>query len=303
MPVVGLGTWKAPPGMVGQTVEQALLSYGYRHVDCAMVYGNEKEIGLALQRVWSTGLNREEVFITSKLWNAGHEPHQVQAACEQTMRDLNVPYLDLYLMHWGLAERLSQSSEPRRNWRGQGLDKHGMVLTAPVSIRETWEAMEGLVRAGLVKAIGVANFTTMMLMDLLTYARVSPSVNQIELHPYNQQTRLVEFCQKQGIAVTAYSPLGSPGNAKPQEPNLLSDPTLTSIAREHNKTPAQICLRWALERSTIVIPKSTHSERLRENIDLFSFSLTPKNKEALASLEQRHRYVDPFEWWGVPYFD
>lgn len=303
MPLVGLGTWKAAPTIVGAAVEEALLHCSYRHVDCAMVYGNEAEIGKALQRVWAGGVNREEVFITSKLWNAGHEPRQVQAACEQTLRDLNIPYLDLYLMHWGIAERLAEGAESRGNWRGQGLDKNGRVLTAPVSIRETWEAMESLVRSGLVKAIGVANFTTMMLVDLLSYARVSPAVNQIELHPYLQQTRLVNFCQQQGIVVTAYSPLGTPGNAKATEPQLLQDKTVAAIAEQHGKTPAQVVLRWAVERGTVVIPKSTRPERLRENIEIFDFALTSANKKALTELERHYRFVEPFDWWGIPYFD
>ncbi|MSU75093.1 MAG: aldo/keto reductase [Candidatus Magasanikbacteria bacterium] len=298
IPLLGLGTWKSPPGVVGVAVEHAILEAGYRHIDCAAIYENEPEIGVAFKKVFSSGkVKREEVFITSKLWNTAHASGDVVTACKKTLHDLQLDYLDLYLMHWGIAESPHLVSR---------VIEHVVSGTSPrIPVRETWEALENLVDAGLVKAIGVANFTGLALFDLLTYARIKPAVNQIELHPYNQQSRLVEFCQRQGIVVTAYSPLGTPGTikGKSDEPVLLQDKIVVAMAERHNKTPGQILIRWAVERNTIVIPKSISPTRLRENISVFDFELSKEDGKALAALERRHRFVDPWEWWQVPYFE
>ncbi|MEK7540457.1 MAG: aldo/keto reductase [Patescibacteria group bacterium] len=169
---------------------------------------------------------------------------------------------------------------------------------------ETWEAMEELTKLGLVKAIGVANFTGPMLVDLLTYAKVVPAVNQIELHPYNPQTKLIEFCTYHGIGVTAYSPLGSPGGmANPKDIFLLKDEVLGKIAGVHGKTPAQVLLRWGIQRGTVVIPKSVNPEHIMENSQVFDFILTEDEMVQLTALGRHHRYVDPWEWWRIPYFD
>ncbi len=200
MPFLGLGTWNAKKDRVGDAVEEALTKFGYSHIDCAWVYENEKEVGEAFRRVFNNGKRkREEIFITSKLWNDDHKKEHVVEACKQTLADLQLEYLDLYLMHFGIASPHGLGIEP--------LDANGMLITKKVSIRETWEAMEELVHLGLVKAIGVSNFTAPMLIDLLTYAKIVPAVNQIELHPYLQQNKLIEFCRAHGIAVTAYSRL------------------------------------------------------------------------------------------------
>jgi diketogulonate reductase-like aldo/keto reductase len=298
MPIVGLGSWKSPKDQVGQAVEYAILECGYRHIDCASVYRNEKEIGFILKEIFSSGkVKREDVFITSKLWNDSHARNDVESAYKKTLADLQIDYLDLYLIHWAVASPKDLGDDP--------VDKNGMIITAPVSIQETWQAMEKLLSDKLVKAIGVANFTGPMIIDLLTYAKVVPAINQIELHPYNQQAKLVNFCKQKKIEVTAYSPLGSPANNKKQEnpPKLFEDEKIKILANKYNKTPAQVLIRWAIQRGTVAIPKSVTVGNIKNNIEVFDFKLSDDDMNEVARLDKRHRFVDPSEWWGIPYFD
>ena len=237
-------------------------------------------------------MKREQVFVTSKLWNSFHAKKSVVAACRESLHDLKLDCLDLYLMHWGVA---TPENEP------EPLDSNGVLIAEHVPVRETWEAMQELVKKGLVKAIGVSNFTAPMLIDLLSYAEVPPAVNQIELHPYLQQTSLVEFCRYKGIAVTGYSPLGRPGYPETKA-ELLKEDVIRHIAERDGRMSAQIVLRWGIQRGTIVIPKSVHPERIRENIGVFDFELTREDMDAIARLERRFRFCNPEEWWKVPYF-
>lgn len=305
MPTVGLGTWKSPPDKAGQAVEYALSECGYRHIDCAAIYRNEKEIGCSFKKVFgSKARKREDVFITSKLWNTEHPKSAVRKACELTLADLSLEYLDLYLIHWGIATPPNDAPQtnPAERW-AERLDENGSLITEKVSVRETWEAMEELVRAGLVKAIGVANFTAPMLIDLLSYAKIQPAVNQIELHPYLQQSELVEFCKYHTIVVTAYSPLGSPGNYKEKGfPVLAEDNVVAEIARNHGKSPAQILIRWGVQRKTVVIPKSVTPARIKENIDVFDFELSETEMRTMAGINRNLRFVNPCAWWKIPYF-
>lgn len=293
MPTLGLGTWKAAPGEVGPAVKYALLEAGYRHIDGAYVYLNEKEIGQTYHEVFQT-LKREDVFITSKLWNTHHQRDAVEVACRQTLADLQLEYLDLYLMHWGVAFKSGSEDKP--------MGDDGKILTESVSIRETWDAMENLVKLGLVKSIGVANFTTMMLHDLLTYATVKPVNNQIELHPYNSQSELVSYCQSQGVAVTAYSPLGGRNPDNPASPRLFNDPLIVELAVKYSKSPSQILINWALSRGTIAIPKSVNPERLKDNLDSVNFELQPSDIDLINALNKNQRFIDPGKIWGIPYF-
>lgn len=283
IPVLGLGTWQAEKNLVGKAVRFAILQADYKHIDCAAIYGNEKEIGEVFKEVIGTEVKREKIFITSKLWNSEHNPKDVEKACKKTLSDLNLKYLDLYLMHWGVS-----------------FDSFGRL--SKFSISDTWQAMEKLVKKGLVKSIGVSNFTTMMIVDLLTTAKIKPVMNQIELHPYLTQQELVDFCKKQKIALTAYSPLGRPGVADKKQGNLLDEEVIKKLSKKYKKTPAQILLNWALCRGTIVIPKSTKLERIAENIDVFDFELTEKDQKEILSLNKNHRVVDPINFWGLPYF-
>lgn len=296
MPMIGLGTWNASPATVGPATEYALTECGYRHIDCAYVYHNEKEIGQALKNIFKRGLlKREEIFITSKLWNTFHAKNNVLKTYKNTLHDLKLDYLDLYLMHFGIAIAPGKDDEP--------LDEKGYVVTEKVPIRETWEAMEDLVKEGLVRSIGVSNFTAPLLLDLLSYSKISPAVNQIELHPYLQQSDLVEFCHYKNIAVTAYSPLGSPGGLRSGDPVLLEDKTLRAIAKNHGKSPAQILIRWALQRNTIVIPKSTNPENIKNNIAVFDFEISKEEMGLIKTLDRKFRFVNPKDWWRLPYFD
>lgn len=293
MPNLGLGTWRSLTGTGKTAVKCAIEKVGYRHIDCASIYQNEKEIGEAFSEVFSSGeIKRSEVFITSKLWCTDHHSENVEKVCRQTLADLKLEYLDLYLIHWGIAFEHGGDLEP--------IGSDGVIKTAPISTQETWQAMEKLVEKGLVKTIGVANFTTAMLIDLLSYAKIKPVVNQIEIHPYNSQSELVAFCQKNGIAVTAYSPLGSAGDLANKP---LTDQVVLEIAQAHGKTPAQILIRWLLQRDIIAIPKSVQEQRIVENSQVFDFTLSEVEMQRINDLNKNHRFVNPIEWWGVPYFD
>jgi len=306
MPMVGLGTWKSAPNQAGEAVLCALSECGYRHIDCAAIYRNEKEIGQAFKKIFENKIKkREDIFITSKLWNTEHRKSDVRKACEATLSDLNLEYLDLYLMHWGVAiPPYDAAPENPLQRLTEQKDKDGFLITEKISIRETWEAMEELVKAGLVKAIGVSNFTAPMLIDLLSYAKIKPAVNQVELHAYLQQPELLEFCSRSGIVMTAYSPLGSPGNFKEKGfPILIEDSAVKEIARIHDKSPAQILIRWGIQRKTVVIPKSVTPERIKENIDVFDFELSEAEMKIIAGLNRNLRFVNPYPWWKIPYYN
>lgn len=297
IPAIGLGTWKSPPDKVGRAVEYAVAECGYRHIDCASIYDNEKEIGQALNNVFiNHKIKRADIFITSKLWNDAHTKSDAVTACKNTLSDLCLDYLDLYLIHWGVATPPNQGKEP--------LADNGLLVTAKIPIRETWEAMEKLQQSGLVRNIGVANFTAPMLVDLLTYAEIKPVINQVELHLYNQQTKLINYCKLNGIVVTGYSPLGSPANNKHQDnpPVVLDDQNLLQISAKHDRTPAQILIRWSIQRGTVVIPKSITPERIKDNINVFDFELSKAEMDLLGMLDRKHRFCDPYEWWKIPYF-
>lgn len=298
MPQVGLGLWKIPPDQVPQVVSQAI-DLGYRHFDSACDYGNEAQTGEGLAAVFNAGkCRRDEVWVTSKLWNTYHAPQHVRPAIERTLRDLRLDYLDLYLIHFPISQRFVPFEERYPpGWHFDPTAPNPHMEFERVALHETWQAMEELVAAGLTRHIGVCNYNTGLLRDLLNYASVFPEVLQVELHPMLTQENLVRYAQEQQMVVTAFSSLGSPsyvplGMAEESE-SLLDHATIRDIAARHNKTAAQVLLRWAIDRNTIVIPKSTHPERLKENITLFDFALTPEEVTTISSLNQNRRFNDP----------
>ncbi len=298
MPILGLGTWKSPAGEVYQAVKEAL-RLGYRHIDCALVYGNEAEIGQALSESFQEGVvKREDIWVTSKLWNDSHASGDVQPGLEKTLSDLQLDYLDLYLIHWPVAWK-----------KGIGFPKQAEDLIAlqDLPIAETWGAMESLVDKGVCRHIGVSNFSTAKLDSLVGTARIQPAMNQIELHPYLQQPQMLAFSQAKGIHLTAYSPLGSadrPAGLKAEdEPVLLEDPVITGIAQKRGITPAQVLLNWGISRNTAVIPKSVNPPRLQENLAAADVSLSAEDLQQIANLDRHRRYVTGafFALEGGPY--
>ncbi|XP_059487752.1 aldo-keto reductase family 1 member B1-like [Neocloeon triangulifer] len=282
MPIVGLGTWKSEPGVVAQAVKDAI-DVGYRHFDCAHCYANENEVGEGLNAKIKEGVvKREELFITSKLWNTNHRPDMVIPACKTTLKNLGLDYLDLYLIHWPIAYKDGEERFPT--------DANGKMLHSDADYVDTWPEMEKLVELGLVRSIGLSNFNSQQIERVLKVAKIKPVVNQVECHPYLNQKKLMDFCKERGISITAYSPLGSPDRpwAKPGEPALLDDEKLKEMAKKLRKSTAQLVIRYQVERGNVVIPKSVHKKRMAENLDVFNFKLS----------EQDIQYIDSFDCNG-----
>ena len=297
MPSIGLGFWKVEPQRASQAVEEAV-QCGYRHFDCACDYGNEAEVGVGLQKMLKAGtLTRDDVWITSKLWNTYHAQEHVAAALDRSLRDLQLDYLDLYLIHFPIAlEYVPFDDRYPPGWFGRN-PARPVMTPARIPLIETWNAMEALVRSGKVRHIGVSNFNVALLRDLLSYATIPPAMLQVELHPYLTQDKLLRYCNEQGVAVTAFSPLGAAsyfaiGMAGEGE-SVLEQPAVRSIAARHDRTPAQIVLRWGVQRGTAVIPKTTRPERLRENLSIFDFELAAAEMAAITGLNQNRRFNDP----------
>ena len=298
LPAVGLGTWKVDKPFAAELV-QAAIRAGFRHFDCACDYGNEAEVGAGIQAAMESGLcSREDLWVTSKLWNTYHAAEHVRPAFEKSLTDLRLDSLDLYLIHFPIASRFVPFDERYPpEWFFDPKSASPRIELVPVSIRETWEAMEELVRAGLVKNIGVCNFNCQLLRDLLSYADVRPAVLQIESHPLLTQEKLIRFCRDEKIAVTAFSPLGaesyfSIGMAEPDE-SILTQPIVTNIAQSHNTTPAQIVLRWGVQRGIAIVPKTSRVERLSENLAVLDFELTDEEMNSISALDRNRRFNDP----------
>jgi D-xylose reductase len=298
MPSVGLGMWKVDKPDVADLVQEAIRT-GYRHFDCACDYGNEAEVGQGLEAAIGAGLcSREDLWVTSKLWNTYHAAEHVRPALEKSLSDLRLDYLDLYLVHFPIATKFVPFDHRYPpEWFFDPDAESPKIEAVPIPIRETWEAMEELVHAGKVKNIGICNFNCQLLRDLLSYADIRPSVLQIELHPRLTQEKLLRYCGDENIAVTAFSPLGaesyySLGMANPDE-SVLTQSSVIKIAEQHDKTPAQIVLRWGIQRGTAIVPKTSRVERLPENLAIFDFELSEEEMKSISALNQNRRFNDP----------
>ncbi|KAI4724880.1 aldehyde reductase [Aureobasidium sp. EXF-10728] len=286
IPAIGFGTWNLKDNAT-EAVSYAIHA-GYRHIDCAAAYSNEKSVGRGISEgLKKAGLSREDIWVTSKLWNDHHD--KVEAAIDKTLSDLDLDYLDLYHMHWPVAET-SKGNE--------------------ISFLDTWHAMVQLVQSGKTRRIGISNFSPAQLDTLLNHTTHIPYAHQMELHPYLQQEDWIQYHKMRGIHVTAYSPLGGTnptyhGKAKNLPPPLLKNKAMNKLADKHNSTTAGISLAWGMSRGTSVIPKSAHADRIEENLESKHIELSSDDLAVLAKLgrEFTHRYNNPSKSWKVKLYE
>ncbi|MEO9470198.1 aldo/keto reductase [Parasphingorhabdus sp.] len=298
MPSIGFGLWKVAAEDCRATIAEAVRA-GYRHFDCAADYGNEAAVGEGIAAAIAEGLcRREDLWITSKLWNTFHAPEHVEAACRKSLDDLGLDYLDLYLIHFPIALAFVPIEERYPpEWIHDPAADNPVMQRASVPLHQTWAAMEALADKELVRNIGVSNYNSALIHDLMTYARIRPMTLQIEAHPYLTQDKLVRLAKDYGLQVTAFSPLGALSYVELDMAGagdtVLNEPCVTSAAAAHDKTPAQVVLRWALQRGTSIIPKSTNPERMRENLAIDDFSLSEDEMAAISALNSNRRFNDP----------
>ena len=256
MPRFGLGTFLSEAGQATQNAVLWALAAGYRHIDTARIYGNERDVGRA---VLESGIPRSDIFITTKVWNDDQGYDSTLSACEASLKRLGMDYVDLYLIHWPVTGKRS----------------------------ETWKALVRLKQSGKVRSIGVSNYMIRHLEELLAETDIVPAVNQIELSPFLQRRKLVAYCRERGIVVESYSTMS--------RGQKLSDARLAAVGKKYGKTPAQVALRWALQNGLVVIPKSVHKERILENASIFDFDIAPDDMRAMAELDENFSVI-PAAW-------
>jgi alcohol dehydrogenase (NADP+) len=291
IPVVGLGTFGSDH-VTGQQIADAVYeaaTLGYRHFDCASVYGNEDLIGHSFQKMLGGGIKREELWITSKLWNDKHAEKDVIPSCEKSLKDLQLDYLDLYLIHWPF---------PNYHPPGCAPDYHNPDAKAYIheSYMKTWRQMEKLVESGKVRHIGTSNMTIPKLELLLRDAKIKPVCNEMELHPHFQQPELFDYVVKHGIAPIGYSPIGSPGRPErdrtPEDTVDIEDPVIVRIAQRLNVHPAAVCLKWAIQRGEVVIPFSVNRKNYLSNLKAaVGEPLTAREMEEIAKIDRKCRLI------------
>lgn len=274
-PNFGIGTWRSTTDEVYGSVYEAL-KIGYRHIDCAYLYMNEAQVGQAIKDAISEGITtREELFITSKLWNSFHHPDDVEAGFFASLERLQLDYLDLFLIHWPIAYH-----------KGVGMP-NGPADLIPIEempLEATWLAMQPLKEKGLARHLGVSNFSISKIQNLIDKTGIVPELDQVEIQPYFQQNELLEYCNQHGILMTAFYPLGGPTTIH-SDKNLFVHPVVMSLAEKHRATPAQILLAWGMHRGYAVIPKSIHPERLKENFNAQTIKLDEDDMRKMADLD------------------
>ncbi|XP_043222867.1 1,5-anhydro-D-fructose reductase-like [Amphibalanus amphitrite] len=294
MPLLGLGCWQADDGKdVAVAVEAALLA-GYRHIDTAYFYANEADVGRGIKAAIATGkVKRSDIFVTTKLPPIGMRPERVEKYLRKSLKALDLDYIDLYLVHHpvGFEEVDENDNMPLEN---PGTDKEKVKFDFSTDLIAIWKKMENMVELGLAKTIGISNFNPRQMRKITAIAKIPPTVNQVECHVYFQQKELREACKQHNIAVTAYGPLGSPGRKLFYEkqgktielPDLLRNPVVRLVSDKHERSAAQVLLRFITQEGIIVIPKSTNESRIKQNGDIFSFELDEVDRQALRSLDQ-----------------
>eukprot|EP01084_Bolivina_argentea_P097857 175907_1 len=289
IPQVGLGTWRSDRGKVLSAVEYAL-SVGYKHIDCAYGYRNEDEVGKGISNAIQKGyITRDKLFVTSKLWNTKHHPDDVIPALKDTLNDLGLQYIDLYLIHWPIGFKRGGEFFPKNE---DGTIQYGEVIP----LEDTWSAMEKAVELGLTKHIGISNFNSKQIDFIIKNGKIAPTVLQCEAHPFFNQKRLINFCKGRNIVFTGYSPLGSPGRPSNWDftvPVLMENKTVVELANKYNVSAAQICIRYQVDNGNVVIPKSVTPKRILSNMEIWDFKLTKDEVEKLNSLDVVVRYCSP----------
>ena len=287
MPALGFGTL-IPDAVETRNATRTALQAGFRHLDCAERYRNEEQVGEAIESAIQTGsINRENLFITTKLWNNNHRPERVQPAMESSRDRLKLEYIDLYLIHTPYAFRPGDEQDPR--------DQHDNVLyDESTTLMDTWRAMENLVDGGKCKAIGLSDVSITQVREVFEQARIKPSVVQVESHPYLPETEILEFCNANGLVMLAFAPLGHG-----IQPGVLKDPVILAIASRVNKTPAQVLLAWAVQRGTAILTTPKTPERAKENLDISA--LPADAMEQINAIQTRQR-LNLVTGTGVPGF-
>ncbi|KAM8973338.1 rho crystallin-like isoform 2-T2 [Pelodytes ibericus] len=302
MPVVGFGTY-APekvsfPKSLAEEGTKVAIEVGYRHIDCAFIYGNEAEVGRAIRAKIADGtVKREDIFYTGKLWSTFQSPERVRPALERSLKDLGLDYMDLFIIHMPVEFKPGDDIFPK--------DENEKLIYHNTDIRDTWKALEDCKDAGLVRSIGVSNCNRRQLELILNKPglKYKPVCNQVECHIYLNQEKLHDFCKSHNIALVGYSVLGSSRDENwidSKSPVLLEDPVLNAIAKKHSRTPAQVAMRYLLQRGIVVLAKSYTPARIKQNLQVFDFALNDEDIKSLEEINKNFRYLNTDQWKDHP---